>query len=98
MRSQVVYANTFDCDAVDLMSHTADALVDSIPLRYPIDCTLRDSIGGRVGRFFLGTDDPGEFDCTMEQATLRSQDGASLHLVDADGQVVEVLLVIGTVQ
>ncbi len=95
---QVVRAKQFDCDAVDAMSHAADELIEKLPLRQPIECTLRDGVGGRVGRFFLGTDDPGEFDCTMQQATLRSQAGASLHLVDADGQVVEVLLVIGTVQ
>jgi hypothetical protein len=95
---KVVRAPLFDVDAVDAMSHAADELIGKLPLRQPIECTLRDSVGGRVGRFFLGTDDPGEFDCTMQQATLRSQAGASLQLVDADGQVVEILLVVGAVQ
>jgi hypothetical protein len=95
---KVVHARQFDVDAVDGLSHTADELIEKIPLRHPIECTLRDSVGRRIGRFLLGTGDAGEFDCSMEEAKQRSQAGASLHLVDADGKFVEVLLVIGTVQ
>jgi hypothetical protein len=93
----VVHAREFDGDAVDEMSRAADELIDKLPLRQPIECTLRDSIGGRIGRFFLGTSEPDEFDCDAQQAKLRSQRGASLHLVDRDGQVAEVLMVVDSV-
>jgi hypothetical protein len=92
---ETVYTAAFGEEAVDKMSAHAQRLIDELPLQHPIACVLFDAFGGEIARFVLGIADEGEVNCDTVEASMRSQTGASLRLVDAAGVEVEVLLLIG---
>jgi hypothetical protein len=93
---ETVFASEFGDDAVERMTAAGNGLIDSVPLERPILCTLYDACGEELCRFSLGLPDPTDAACDDPvEAELRSQNGASLRMVDRNGTTAEVLLVIG---
>lgn len=91
---ETIFAPQFGEHAIDEMCARGDLLIEAIPLERPIRCTLFDSQGGQLARFTLGSEDPTERECGEIEAALRSQAGASLRMVDANGHMAEVLLIV----
>ncbi len=93
---EAVFVEHFGEAAVDAMAGTGQRLIDELGLVHPIVTVLYDSAGREMARFRLGTSDPTEESCDGIEAEMRSQNGASLRIVDANGVEAEVLLVIGS--
>jgi len=91
-----IFARQFDEDAIDALSARGNQLIDELAMTRPILCTLFDGQGEELARFVLGSADPTDANCDCIEAELRSQSGASLRMIDANGVACEVLLIVGS--
>ena len=89
-----IFVAQFGEDAIDAMAARADKMIDDLGMEFPIAVVLFDALGGELARFVLGRPDPTEASCNAIEAEMRSQAGASLKMVDANGVDAEVILVI----
>lgn len=88
----VVTVDEFNSNAIDLLGHAGDALVEREGFVGPISVALHAMAGKLIARF---TEPAGiEWSVDIARAWTLSQDGASLQLVDANGRQAEILLMI----
>jgi hypothetical protein len=93
--TEIIYAEKWDETCINRLGERADRIIKEHHMREPILGVLFDGSGRELARWH---GDSREACCDEFEAEARSQSGASLKLVDANGNEAEVVLIVGAVK
>jgi hypothetical protein len=90
--AETIYGKA-DAASIDKLAERGEQLIEACQMQEPVKCTLFDGRGEKIANFVLG-----HRTGTVDEVWKRSAQGVVLRIEDSTGQIVELALVVSSVQ